>query len=59
MGRKPGKVLSSAADGSRPMTAYRPDTIAGRVSVANIPMHASMLKEDILAFNVTADYTHN
>jgi len=28
-------------------------------SVANVSMHASMPKEDILAFSVTQEYTHN
>ena len=29
------------------------------MSVANVSMHASMPKEDILAFNMTQEYTHN
>jgi len=29
------------------------------MSVANVSMHASMSKEDILAFNTTQEYTHN
>jgi len=29
------------------------------MSVANVSMHASMPKEDILAFNVTQQYTNN
>jgi len=29
------------------------------MSVANVSTHASLPKEDILAFNVTQEYTHN
>jgi len=29
------------------------------MSVANVSMHTSMPKEDILAFTTTKDYTHN
>jgi len=29
------------------------------MSVTNVSMHASMSKKDILAFNVTQEYTHN
>jgi len=29
------------------------------ISVANVSMHESMPKDDILAFNVTQEYTYN
>jgi len=29
------------------------------MSVSNVSIHASMSKENILAFNVTREYTHN
>jgi len=33
--------------------------IMNLISVANVSVHASMPKDDILAFNVTQKYTNN
>ena len=33
--------------------------VVNLMTVANVSMHASMPKEDILAFSVTQEYTHN